>query len=175
MNVLETTRLALRWLTPHDAPFILELLNEPAFLRNIGDRGVRTLDDARAYVANGPAASYVRHGFGLYLVADRSHGESLGICGLIRRESLPDVDIGFAFLERHRARGYASESAAAVLGQARRVLGLKRVVAVVNPDNQASIRVLEKLGLRFEGPVRLAPEAEAIALYAVEWHAPDLG
>lgn len=169
MNVLETPRLCLRWLVADDAPFILELLNEPDFIRNIGDRQVRSLDQARAYVANGPAASYVRHGFGLYLVADRSTGDALGICGLIRRDTLPDVDIGFAFLARHRGQGLASEAARAVLACECPRLGLKRVLAIVNPDNAASIRVLEKLGLRHEGPVQLSPEGEVLALYAIVW------
>jgi RimJ/RimL family protein N-acetyltransferase len=169
VNVLATPRLNLRWLRDDDAPFILELLNEPDFLRNIGDRGVRSLDDARAYVANGPAASYARHGFGLYLVADKGSGDALGICGLIRRESLPDVDVGFAFLARHRGRGYASEAARVVLERERATLGLRRVVAIVNPDNQPSIRVLEKLGLGYERQIQLSPEGETLALYAIEW------
>jgi RimJ/RimL family protein N-acetyltransferase len=164
--VVETERLRLRRLVPDDAAFVLELLNEPSFLRFVGDRGARTLDDARAYLLRGPLAHYDRHGFGLYLVLRKDDGLPLGICGLVKRDVLPDVDVGFAFLPRFWSKGYALESAAAVLAYARSVLGLKRVVAVTTPDNQASIRVLEKLGLSFEGWVRLAPESPELKLFA---------
>ncbi len=115
MKILETERLVLRRLTAGDAAFILELLNEPAFLENIGDRGARTLADARRYIARGPVASYRKFGFGLYLVELKDSGTPVGICGLLKRESLEDVDIGFAFLRRYWSQGYARESAAAVM------------------------------------------------------------
>lgn len=166
MNVLETERLNLRQLTTSDAAFILELLNEPSFLTNIGDRGVRTTEDAVRYILQGPVASYERHGYGFWLVELKGGREPIGICGLVNRDVLPGVDIGYAFLPRHWSRGYAYESAAAVLNYARDVLGLKRMLAIVNSDNTGSIKVLEKLGLKFERMVRLSPDAPEISLFA---------
>ncbi|CAN5751007.1 GNAT family N-acetyltransferase [soil metagenome] len=153
--VLETERLFLRHLTPDDDVFILELLNEPGFLENIGDRKVRTLEDARRYVADGPAASYAQHGFGLWWVGLKATAEPVGICGLIKRDVLEHPDIGYAFLARFSGQGFASEAAAAVLAYGRRALGLGRIVAITRPDNDGSIRVLEKIGLRYEGMVTL--------------------
>jgi RimJ/RimL family protein N-acetyltransferase len=155
VKILETERLLLRRLTRNDAAFILELLNEPAFLENIGDRGARTLADARRYIAKGPVASYRRFGFGLYLVELKDSGAPIGICGLLKRESLDDVDIGFAFLRRFWSQGYAHESAAAVMHYGWTQLRLQRIVAITKPHNQASITLLEKLGLRFEKNVAL--------------------
>lgn len=166
MKVLETERLVLRRITVEDAEFMLELLNEPSFLRFIGDRGVRTVDDARAYISKGPVDSYERNGFGLYLTELRSYGTPIGICGLLKRESLEDVDIGFAFLPEFWANGYASESASAVMAYARDALGLDRVVAVTSPDNGASIRVLEKLGMEFERKAQLVEDGPQLELYA---------
>lgn len=173
MNVIETPRLVLRQLTPDDAAFILELLNDPTWLRFIGDRGVRTLDEARNYILNGPVASYEKHGFGLWLTLRKADGAPVGICGLLKRDSLEDVDVGFAFLQRFHAQGYASECAAATLEYGRGILGLKRIVAVTSPDNTGSIRVLEKLGLRYEKTVQLSPTALAIKLFAINFRPGD--
>jgi RimJ/RimL family protein N-acetyltransferase len=115
LNVIETERLLLRKLSLDDAGFIVELLNEPSFLQFIGDKGVRSLDDARAYIQQGPMAMYEQHGFGLFLTALKEGNEPIGMCGLIKRESLPDVDIGFAFLPAFWSRGYALEAATAVM------------------------------------------------------------
>jgi RimJ/RimL family protein N-acetyltransferase len=147
--------LILRRLSGGDAEFILELLNEPSFIRNIGDRGVRTIEDAGHYILNGPVASYAQFGFGLYLVELKENEMPIGICGLLKRDSLEDVDIGFAFLPRFWSKGYAYESASAVMDYGRKVLGLARIVALTAPDNQGSIRVLEKIGLRFEKMITL--------------------
>ncbi|MDQ2855212.1 MAG: GNAT family N-acetyltransferase [Acidobacteriota bacterium] len=165
MNVFETERLALRKLSLDDAGFILELLNDPSFLRFIGDKNVRTLEDARQYLVTGPLESYERLGYGLYLVALKPTGVPLGICGLIKRDALAAVDIGFAFLPEFRAKGYAFESAAAVKDYGLNVLGLDCLLAITNPDNTGSIRVLEKIGLRFERMIRLAPDNPEIRLY----------
>lgn len=165
-RVLDTQRLILRELSEGDAPFILGLLNEPGWLRFIGDRGIRTLDAAREYVLKGPVAMYRRLGFGLYAVERKSDGVVLGICGLIKRETLDDADIGFAFLERHGGEGYAFEAADAVMAYARNVLGLKRIVAITSVDNDKSIRLLEKIGLKFERLIRLAGDDEEIKLFA---------
>ena len=169
MRVLETDRLLLRHLTSDDAEFVLELLNEPSWLRFIGDRGVRTLDDARAYIVNGPVAMYERHGVGLYLVELKSDGVPLGICGLIRRETLEDIDIGFAFVPRHWGKGYALESAAAVLEHGRHTLALRRIVAITSLDNDSSIRLLEKLGMTFERTMRMPGEDEDVKLFGIDF------
>ena len=155
MKLLETDRLLLRRLVQDDAPFILRLLNEPSWLEFIGDKGVRTLDEARGYLARGPIDMYERLGFGLYLTELRDGATPLGICGLIKRESLPDVDIGFAFLPEHWGKGYGYESAAAVLTHAKNDFLLERIVAIVSPDNRKSIRVLERLGMVLENSLDL--------------------
>jgi len=150
MTLLETERLILRELTFDDAQFILTLLNEPSFLRYINDKNVRNLEDARQYMLNGPMASYARNGFGLYLVEFKDAAVPIGLCGLLKREELPDADIGFAFLPDYWGKGFAFESARAVMNDARERLKLKRVLAIVMPDNHASIKLLEKLGMSFE-------------------------
>lgn len=149
MRILDTERLVLSRLSPEDAPFILELVNEPDWLRFIGDRNVHDLDGARTYIEQVSVEMYARHGFGLYKVALKSDSVPLGMCGLLKRDSLPDVDIGFAFLARHRGRGYAHEAARASLDHGRRDFGLKRILAITDPENVSSIRLLEKLGFRF--------------------------
>jgi RimJ/RimL family protein N-acetyltransferase len=166
MKILETERLIVRHLNEADAEFIFELVNEPAWIQNIGNKGVRTIEDAGAYILNGPAASYSKFGFGLFLVELKESNVSIGICGLIKRESLEDVDIGFAFLERFWSRGYAVESALAVMDYARETHGLDRVVAITNPANQGSIKVLEKVGLKFERMIRMPGEEREIKLFA---------
>ena len=163
--IIECARLTLHELALHDAHFILRLLNEPGFLRFIGDKGVRTLADARRYISEGPLHSYRRHGFGLYLVRLRETGAAVGICGLVKRDSLDDVDVGFAFLSQHWSKGYAAESAAAVLAYGRDTLGLERIVAITAPDNQASIAVLRKIGLRLEGATKLSTDGPELHLF----------
>jgi ribosomal-protein-alanine N-acetyltransferase len=166
VTILETHRLILRELTEADAEFIFELLNEPSWIQYIGDRHIHTLEDARAYIRNGPAASYKKNGFGLYLIALKETGESIGMCGLIRREGLDDVDIGYALLPRFWSKGYAVEAAQAVKEYARDVIGLKRLVAIVDPTNAASIRVLERIGLRYEKMVRLSEDDIDLKLFS---------
>jgi ribosomal-protein-alanine N-acetyltransferase len=167
-EVLETERLTLRHATTADDRFIFELVNDPAFIRNIGDRGVRTLADAERYVLDGPIASYEKFGFGMYVVEVRESGTPIGLCGFVKRDWLPDVDIGFAFLPQYRSQGYARESASAVRRYGHEVLGLTRIVAIVSPENADSIRLLEKIGLRFEGMVRPVNEDTDIKLFATE-------
>jgi RimJ/RimL family protein N-acetyltransferase len=165
-NILETERLNLRRLDAGDAAFILELLNDESFLRNIGDKGVRTIEDAVQYILTVPVESYARHGFGLWLVELKETGTPAGICGLVKRDTLPDADIGYAFLPRFRSQGYACESAAAVMSYGLNTLGLKRLLAITNADNAGSIRVLEKIGLKFDRLVRLSSDAPEIMLFA---------
>jgi [ribosomal protein S5]-alanine N-acetyltransferase len=145
---LHSQRLALRPLTDNtaDAAFIVELVNEPGWLANIGDRNIHTLDAARVYIANGPAASLARHGFGLLAVSLKSTGETIGLCGLIRRDTLEVPDLGYALLGRHQRQGYMLEAAQAVLDHADHALKLPRLLAIVKPGNHASITVLQKLG-----------------------------
>jgi len=164
--LIATARLRLDPFTLDDDAFIVALLTDPDWLRYIGDRGVRTTEDARRYLEGGPMASYAAHGFGLYRVARRDTGVPIGICGLLRRATLPDVDIGFAFLPAHRAQGYAFEAASATLSYARDTLHLPRIVAIVSPENAASIRLLLKLGMRQEGMVRLSDDRDAVCLFA---------
>jgi RimJ/RimL family protein N-acetyltransferase len=165
MKVLETERLILRWLLAEDAAFILELVNDPAWLRFIGDRGVRTLEDARDYILNGPIAMYRRVGFGLYLVELKQSATPIGMCGLIERVGLEDVDIGFAFLPAFRGQGYGYEAASATMTYAQETLGLDRVVAIASPDNQSSIALLTKLGMSFEKMLRLGEDPEELVLF----------
>jgi len=166
VSVLETPRLALRRLAAGDAPFILELVNVPAFLHNIGDRGVRSLEDARTYIASGPVASYERHGFGLWHVALRADDTPIGICGLLKRDTLEHVDIGFAFLPAWWGKGYAREAAAAVIDYGTRTLGIPHIVAIVSPANAASIRVLEHIGMSFERKLPPGDEGRETSLYS---------
>jgi RimJ/RimL family protein N-acetyltransferase len=165
MTVLETDRLILRKVSADDAEFILDLLNQPSFLRYIGDKGVRNTQDAIRYIETGPQASYARFGFGLYLVELKESGVSIGMCGLLKRDSLPDVDVGFAFLPGYWSQGYAFEAADAVMKYGREVFGLTRIVAITSPDNAASMRLLEKVGLRFERLIKLADDQEEVRLF----------
>lgn len=165
MSVIRSARLQLRKLALADDEFILRLLNDDSFLSFIGDKGVRTLADAREYILQGPMDSYRRFGFGLYLASLRDGGLPVGICGLLKRDALDDVDVGFALLPRFRSRGYAAESAAAVLAYGRRDLHLRRIVAITAPDNHASIAVLEKIGLKFERTIRLAKDSPELMMY----------
>lgn len=169
MNVLRTQRLLLCELTFEDAAFILELLNEAGFLRFIGDKGVRTLADARDYIQKGPIESYQCNGFGLYAVRTHDGGAAapVGICGLVKREGLQDPDIGFAFLARHWARGYAVESAAAVLKHGTGTLKLPRILAITSPDNWGSIRVLERIGMKFDRLIRLTEASPEVKLFGL--------
>jgi RimJ/RimL family protein N-acetyltransferase len=151
-----------------DAAFLVRLLNQESFLRFIGDRGVRSLEDAVRYARRGPLESYARHGFGLLVVERRPGGDPIGICGLLQRESLDAPDLGFAFMPEAWGQGLAHEAAAAVLADARVHRGLRRTLAVTQRDNRPSIRLLARLGFRREGGVRLAPGGPELELYAGE-------
>jgi RimJ/RimL family protein N-acetyltransferase len=165
MIVLETERLILRHLTVADDEFIYGLVNEPSFIQNIGDKGVRTLEDARQYILNGPVASYQRHGFGLFRVDLKESGTPIGMCGLLKRDTLADVDIGFAFLPKYWNKGYALESASAVMSWGKKILGIERIVGITSPGNHGSINVLQKIGLKFERMMRLTPNETEIKLF----------
>ena len=168
LTVLETERLILRRMTADDAAFILNLVNEPSFLHFIGDKGVRTHADAVRYIQTGPMANYERFGFGQYLVELKEGRVPIGMCGLTKKDSLPDPDIGFSFLPAFWSKGYGFESAGAVKAYSKNVLGLNKLVAVTNPDNQSSIKLIEKLGLRFERMIRLSEDASELKLFATD-------
>jgi len=163
--VLETERLRLRKLSIDDADFILKLLNEPSFIRYIGDKNVRTMEDARLYLLNGPIASYQKFGFGLFLIEMKDSGTPLGICGLLKRDVLDDVDLGYALIPAFWSQGYGFEAALAVKSYAGQELGMKRIVAITSRENQSSIRLLEKVGFRFERMVNLADAQEEVMLF----------
>ena len=169
MIILETERLILRHLDPDtDIEFILRLVNEPSFVRYIGDRGVRTLADARRYITDGPQESYETNGYGLYKVELKSDGTPIGVCGLVKRDTLPDADIGFAFLAGYWGEGYAYESAVAVMNYGREKLRIKRVLAITTPDNIASGKLLNKIGLRFDRLIKLTADSPEVKLFTSE-------
>lgn len=166
VKVFDTERLVLRRMRAEDAAFVLNLLNDPSWLKFIGDKGVRTLDDAKRYVVEGPLRMYSRFGFGLWLVELKADGSPIGICGLIKRASLEDVDLGFAFLPEFRRNGYALEAASATVRYGRQSLGLERIIAITAPENHGSCRLLEKLGFSLEGTIRLTDASPEVRLYA---------
>lgn len=168
MTELNTQRLLLREFTLSDAEFILSLLNDSAFLHFIGDKGVRNLEDARNYLTDGPIASYQRLGFGLYRVELKDTRTPIGMCGLLKREALDHVDLGFAFMPDYRRQGYGFESASAVLSHARNDLKLDQILAITDPDNEASIRLLEKLGFQLERMIKLSEGASEVKLFGYE-------
>jgi RimJ/RimL family protein N-acetyltransferase len=168
MKTLVTTRLTVRRMSIADAGFILTLLNEPSWLRFIGDRGVRTIDDAKNYIIQGPVAMYASLGFGLCTVELKDSGCPVGICGLMKRDYLDAADIGFAFLPAYWGKGYAYEAANAILNFAKADLGLKRILATTRPENIASQKLLEKLGLRFEGLMRHPDGDRDLRVYAID-------
>lgn len=170
MTLLQTPRLNLRELDKNDAPLLLAVLTDPDFLRNVGDRGVHTEEDARRYIIDGPLAMYHQHRFGMYKV-ELKDGTAIGLCGLVKRDGLDDVDIGFAFLPAYRGQGYAFEAAEAVMDYGRESIGLKRIVAIAQPTNEASVNLLRKLGLHAEKTIKLPKDDEELLLMA--WSAAE--
>ncbi len=165
--IVDTERLELRWLTLDDAPMMLAVWNDPAFMQFVGDRGVRTLEEAQLSLQTGPMNLYVEHGYGPFRVIRRIDGASMGICGLFRRDGLDEPDIGFALLPEYCGEGFAYEASIAVLDHAREVLDLPRVTAIVSPENSASIRLLEKLGLHYDKLMRLPGDDKDVSLYSI--------
>lgn len=169
MPILDTPRLTLREFTTDDAGFIVELLNDPGWLRYIGDRGVRTEADARAWIDERLVGSYRRHGYGLWAMQRRTDGALLGMCGLVRRDSLPDPDVGYALMSHARGHGLAREAAAACLQYASRHLGLGRVLAITRPDNESSVATLRAIGMRLRERRTLDGDDHESLVF--EWHA----
>jgi len=166
MNIIETERLTLRKLSTGDSAFMLDLLNQPTFIQNIGDRGVRTLPEAGEYISSRVISSYERFGFGMYLTLLKEVEIPIGICGLVKRDTLEDADIGYAFLPQYGSKGYAVESASAVLAYVKDTLGMKRILGITAPHNKGSIRVLEKLGMGFIKMVRLSEDDMELKLFS---------
>jgi len=153
--MIETQRLRIRYFNEADTDFIVKLLNEPSFIENIVDKGVRNKQDAINYLESGPYASYQKFGFGLSLVDLKDSNTPIGMCGLIKREELDDVDIGYALLTEFEGKGYAKEASQAVLENGNAEYGLKRIIAVTSPSNAGSIKLLESLGFKYESMVEL--------------------
>lgn len=166
MLIVETSRLKLRHIAVHDATFILALLNDSSFLQYVGDKQVRNLETAKKYILEGPVQSYQTNGYGLYLVELVDTGEPIGICGVIKRDFLDHADLGFALMPGYRGNGYAFESARATVELARDELGLVKIVAITNPDNLYSIKLLEKLGMSFDKRIELPGNDKQLNLYS---------
>lgn len=163
--VAQTDRLVLRRFMLADAPFILELLNEWSFIEFIGDKKVRDLTDARRYLEEGALVSYAKHRFGPYLVVRKDDGQALGMCGLYQRPGLPQPDLGFAFLEAYTGHGYAQESARSVIAFAAESLGLPELAAIVDEGNERSLRLLSRLGFKFNALFKLPDEEVSLHCY----------
>ncbi|MYM68710.1 GNAT family N-acetyltransferase [Pseudoduganella sp. FT55W] len=166
MKILETARLTLRTINADDDLFYYELVNDPTWLEHIGDKGIRTVAEARTAILEGPCVMQQRLGHSLYVMERKSDGQPLGLCGLIKRDSLPDVDIGYAIRPAYFGQGYTYEAAAAVVAYARDVLGIKRLMGITNPANTVSINLLAKLGLTFVEFKVLPPDGRPTNIYS---------
>ncbi len=169
MTVCETQRLILREALAEDAPFVFALLNDPDFRRFIGDRGVDSSDAATAYIADRYQAGYAEHGYGMWIVVEKASGDAIGMSGLVRRDGLDAPDIGYALLPAARGKGYALESARAVLDVSRNRFGLTRLLAITDPENGRSHDLLLRLGFRQDGMVTLGENAETLRLYEIRF------
>ncbi|QDZ97877.1 N-acetyltransferase [Lysinibacillus fusiformis] len=168
MNILKTERLILRLQTTDDAPFILELVNDPSWIQFIGDLGVKTVEEAARYIENGAIRMYEQFGFCLYVVEKTEDQTLIGICGFVKRDNLEDVDIGFAFLPDYWGKGYAYEAASAVLAYGLDTLGFNRIVAITTQNNHASAKLLERIGLQFEKVIQFSNDSEELRLFSLD-------
>lgn len=168
MKILETKRLILREVVETDDEFMLDLLNQPSFIKYIGDRNVRDLDQSREFIESRYRKSYAENGFGLYLVELKENQIPIGICGFVKRDDLPDADIGFAFLPQFCGKGFAFESANAMMKYGREKLNLRKVLAITTQNNESSVKLLEKLGFKFERLIKMAHDAEELNLFTSE-------
>lgn len=164
-NIFETERLLLREFTKEDAPFIVTLLNTPTFLKFIGDKKVRTLTEAENYLSTGPIKSYAENGFGLWLFCLKENKKNIGMCGLIKRDTLEDIDIGYAMLPEYENKGYAFEICNATMNYGKTTLGLSRIIAITTKENIRSTHLLNKIGLHFEKTVSLGEGKEELMLF----------
>lgn len=163
---LETERLYLRRVTLDGADLLLAVWNDPAFIRNVGDRGVRTIEEAQEAMKGGALKLYADHGYGPYAMVLKSDGSRIGICGLFKRDNLDYPDIGFGVLPEFCGKGYAGEASFAVMAHARDDLGIEELTAIVSPDNAPSIGLIEKLGLAFVRMITMPGEDKEICLYS---------
>lgn len=168
MKILETERLILREIVESDDEFVLDLLNQPSFIKYIGDRNVTNLEQAREFIESRYRKSYADNGFGLYAVELKETSEAIGFCGFVKREGLPDADLGFAFLPQFEKRGFAFESASAVMKYGRENLNLQRVLAITTQTNESSIKLLNKLGFKFDGLIKMPNDTEELNLFVSE-------
>ncbi len=164
--ICESDRLLLRLTRRDDAAFLLRIVNQASWIRHIGDRKVHTLEDAERYVDTRMLEPIRQHGFGMYVIELKATGEAVGLCGLVKRDALPDPDLGFALLDEHAGRGYALEAATAMLRHARDTLKMPRLLAITTPANARSGNLLEKLGFRLEEAPHVNPEGENLSLWS---------
>ena len=167
--VIETDRLILRKFISDDFPLIYKLLNSPGWLKYIGQRGIKGEDDARGYIENLIIPGYEKHGFGFYLMLRKDDGTHMGMCGLVKRDTLDDIDIGFAILPEYEGKGYTTEAAIATMEFAKNEIGLKKIAAITVPYNTGSIRILEKLGMKLEKMINIPNDPEELMLYVREF------
>ncbi len=168
MNRIETERLILSEFSVNDAPFILEMLNDPGWLQFIGDRGIRTLEDAKDYIIEKLQKSFEEQSFGMLLVKLKDSEIPIGTCGLLKRDYLDDMDIGFAFLPAYRGKGYAFEAASATIEWGKKMLGVKRVLAFTDMNNRASIQLIKKLGMQYERNFKIPNDDDDLELYGLD-------
>jgi len=164
-SILETGRLSLREFNTIDAAFIIQLLNSEGWLKFIGDRHIKTLEQAENYLTNGPMKSYSVNGFGLSMVELKNTHTPIGMCGIIKRDNLPDIDIGFAFLEEFMGNGYAFEIAQATINFAKENLQKETILAITIPTNVRSINLLKKIGMKFEKNFSFEGSTEELMLF----------
>jgi RimJ/RimL family protein N-acetyltransferase len=172
MIITETKRLRLRVIHTDDAAFYLALVNQPSWIQNISDKGIRTLEQAEAAIRDGALTLQAQQGFSFYVVEELGSQTALGLCGLIKRDSLDDVDLGYAFLDEHAGHGYAHEAAQAVVHYAQHSLQLARLAAITSPDNHRSQRLLAKLGFQLQGDITMPNETRPTLLYSLNLAAP---
>lgn len=165
MQIIQSERLSMRWLTEDDAEFVLRLVNDPDWLRNIGSKNVHSVSDARRYLQEGPLALYRDYGFGLYALCLVNSQQPIGICGLVKRPHLPHADVGYALLPEHRGYGYAVEAVRLAMQHAIRDFDMTTLVAIVNMDNHASAKVLWKNGFKAQAPITLPNEEKPVAYF----------
>jgi len=163
--ILETEQLKLREFTLTDTDFIVALVNSPGWLQYIGDRNIKTEEQARTYLENGPLKSYRDNGYGLWLVEKKDDKTPVGMCGIINRDTLDNPDIGFAFLPEYCGQGYAFEVASATMAYAKNELKLPTIAAITVPENQRSINLLEKIGLTYQKHFSMPNSTEELLLY----------
>lgn len=165
MTLINTDRLSIRYIKVEDFNFIFRLLNDPSWIKYIGDKGIKTEDDARNYIQTGPLQMYKNFGFGLYLVTLKETAVPIGLCGLIKRPSLENIDLGYAFLPEYTGKGYAFEATKAVLQYGKEQLTIDKIVAITTIDNLSSEKVLLKLGFTFDSLIKEKNEAEQLKLF----------